>query len=66
MFLAFLSIAACDVHALQAGLLLPPELLGKVRPRAISHAPIHALVGVLLSKSEAGQLALCPQPTYQQ
>jgi hypothetical protein len=51
-----------DLHALQAGLLLPLERLSEVRCRAISGTPISALPGGLLSENEAGQLALHPRP----
>ncbi len=53
-------MATSDLHALQAVLLLPSERLGEVRCHAISHTPIPALLGGLLSKNEAGQLALRP------
>ncbi len=43
MFLAFVNVAASDLHTLQAALLLPPECLGEVRRRAISRTPIPAL-----------------------
>jgi hypothetical protein len=33
VFLAFVNMAASDLHALQAALLLPPERLGEVRRR---------------------------------
>jgi hypothetical protein len=55
-------MAASNLHALQAALLLPPERLGEVRRCAISRTPISVLIGGLLSKNEAGQLALCPRP----
>jgi hypothetical protein len=55
-------MAASDLHALQAVLLLPPERLGEVRCHAISRTPISVLIGGLLSKNEAGQLDLLPQP----
>ncbi len=55
-------MAAGDLHALQAALLLPPERLGEVRRPAISLTPIPALPGGLLSENEAGQLALRPWP----
>ncbi len=55
-------MAASDLHALQAALLLPPERLGEVRRRAISPAPISVLIGGLLSENEGGQLALRPWP----
>ncbi len=55
-------MAAGDLHALQAALLLPPERLGEVRRRAISRTPPPALPGGLLSENDAGQLALCPWP----
>jgi hypothetical protein len=61
VFLAFVSMVSRDLHALQAALLLSPERLGEVRRRAISHTPISVLIGGLLSKNEAGQLALCPR-----
>jgi hypothetical protein len=38
-FLAFLNMAAGDLHTLQAALLLPPELLGEVCRHAIYHTP---------------------------
>jgi hypothetical protein len=44
LFLAFLNMAAGDLHALQAALLLPPECLGKVCCRAIFRTPIAALL----------------------
>jgi hypothetical protein len=53
-------MAASDLHALQAALLLPPERLGEVHLRAISHTPISVLIGGLLSKNEVSQLALNP------
>ncbi len=53
-------MAAGNLHALQAALLLPPECLGEVRRRAISRTPITTLPGGLLSENEAGQLALRP------
>ncbi len=59
-------MAASDLHALQAVLLLPPERLGEVRRRAISHTPIPALLGGLLSENEGGQLSLCPRPPLKQ
>ncbi len=34
-------MAASDLQALQAALSLPPERLGEVRRRAISHTPPH-------------------------
>jgi hypothetical protein len=55
-------MAASDLHALQAALLLPPERLGEVRRRAISRTPPTTLPGGLLSENEAGQLALHPWP----
>ncbi len=66
VFLAFVNMAVSDLHALQAALLLTPERLGKVRRRAISRTPISVLIGGLLSKNEAGQLALRPQPPLKQ
>ncbi len=60
--LAFVNMAASNLHALQAVLLLPPERLGKVRRRANSRIPISVLIGGLLSENEAGQLALRPRP----
>jgi hypothetical protein len=60
VFLAFHSMAAGNVHALQAVLLLPSEHLSKVRRYASSRTPILALLGGLRSENEAGQLALCP------
>ncbi len=53
MFLAFVNMAASDLHTLQATLLLPPERLGEVRRRAISRTPISVLIGGLLSENEA-------------
>jgi hypothetical protein len=55
-------MAAGDLHALQAALLLPPERLGEVRRRAISRTPPTTLPGGLLSENDAGQLALRPWP----
>jgi VanZ family protein len=49
-------MAASDLYALQAALLLLPEHLGEVRRRAISCTPISVLIGGLLSEDEAGQL----------
>jgi hypothetical protein len=54
-------MAASDLHALQAALLLPPEHLGKVRRRAVSRTPISVLIGGLLSENEGGQLSLHPR-----
>ncbi len=51
-------MAASDLHALQAELLLLPERLGEVRHHAISRIPISVLIGGLLSENVAGQLAL--------
>ncbi len=62
VFLAFVNMAASDLHALQAALLFPPERLGEVRRRAISRTPISVLIGGLLSENEGGQLALRPRP----
>jgi hypothetical protein len=62
VFLAFVNMAASDLHALQAALLLPPERLGEFRRSAISHTPISVLIGGLLSENEGGQLALRPRP----
>ncbi len=59
-------MAASDLHILQAALLLPPEHRGDVRRRACSRTPIPALLGGLLSKNEAGQLALRPRPPLKQ
>jgi hypothetical protein len=39
VFLAFVNMAASDLHTLQAVLSLPPERLGEVRRRAISRPP---------------------------
>jgi hypothetical protein len=58
-------MAASDLHALQAALLLPPERLGEVRRHAISRTPISVFVGGLLSENEAGQLALRPPAASQ-
>jgi hypothetical protein len=55
-------MVACDLNALQAALLLLLERLGEVHCHAISYTPIPALQGDLLSKNEAGQLALRPRP----
>jgi hypothetical protein len=55
-----------DLHALQVVLLLPMERLGQVCRHAISLTPIPALLGGILSKNEAGQLALCPRLTHKQ
>jgi hypothetical protein len=54
VFLAFVNMAASDLHALQAALLLPPEHLGEVRSHAISRIPIS-------SENESGQLSLRPR-----
>jgi hypothetical protein len=54
-------MAASDLYAVQAALLLPPECLGEVRRRAISRTPIPDLLGGLLSKNEGGQLSLRPR-----
>ncbi len=62
VFLAFVNMAAIDLHALQAALLLPREGLVEVRRRAISPTPISVLIGGLLSENEAGQLVLHPRP----
>jgi hypothetical protein len=62
LFLAFVNMAASDLHALQAALSLPPEGLGEVRRRAISHTPISVLIGGLLSENEGGQLSLRLRP----
>jgi hypothetical protein len=66
VFLVFHSMAAGDVHVLQAVLLLPKEHLGKVSHRAISYISIPALLGDLLSENEAGQLAIHSRPTHKQ
>jgi hypothetical protein len=66
VFLAFVKMAASDVHALQAELLLPPERLGEVRRRSISCTPISVLIGGLLSENEGGQLSLRPRPPLKQ
>jgi hypothetical protein len=66
LFLAFVNMASCDLHALQAALLLPPERLGEVRRRAISRTPISVLIGGLLSENEGGQLSLRPRPPLKQ
>jgi hypothetical protein len=58
VFLAFVNMAASNLHALQAALLLPPERLGEVRCRAISRTPISVLIGGLLNENEVSQLAL--------
>jgi hypothetical protein len=60
--LAFVNMAASD---LQAALSLPPERLGEVHLRDISHTPLPSLLGGLLSKNEAGQFALFPPATSQ-
>ncbi len=62
VFLAFVNMAATDLHALQAALLLPPEGLVEVRRRAISRTPISVLIGGILSENEAGQLVPHPWP----
>ncbi len=62
VFSAFVNMAASDLHALQAALLLPPERLGEVCCCAISCTPIPALLGGHLSENEAGQLVLRPWP----
>jgi hypothetical protein len=59
-------MAASDLHALQAALLLLPERLGKVCCCAISRTPISVLIGGLLSENEGGQLSLRPQPPLKQ
>ncbi len=59
-------MVAGDLLALQAALSLPPERLSEVRHRAISHTPIPALLGGLLSENEAGQLALRLRPPLKQ
>ena len=59
-------MAAGDLHALQAALLLPPERLGEVRRRAISRTPISVLIEGLLSENEGGQLSLRPWPPLKQ
>ncbi len=59
-------MAASNLHALQAALSLPPELLGEVPRRAISRTPISVLKGGLLSENGAGQLALRPRPPLKQ
>ncbi len=64
--LAFLSMAASDVHALQAALLLLPEHPGEVHCLAISCTPIPGLLEGLLSENEAGQLTILPQPSHKQ
>ncbi len=64
MFSAFHSMAASDVHALQATLLLLLKHLREVCRCAVSRTPIPALLGDLLSKNEADQLATCSQPTH--
>jgi hypothetical protein len=66
VFLAFVNMAASNLHALQAALLLPPERLGKVHRRAISRTPISVLMGRLLSENEGGQLSLRPRPPLKQ
>ncbi len=60
VFLTFLNMVACDLNALQAALLLLLERLGEVHCHAFSYTPIPALQRGLLSKNEAGQLALRP------
>jgi hypothetical protein len=59
-------MVAGDLPALQAALLLPLERLAEVHRHAISHTPIPAILGGLLSKKEAGQLALHPRLTLKQ
>jgi hypothetical protein len=66
VFLAFVNMAASNLHALQAALLLLPERLSKVCRRAISRTPISVLIGGLLSENEGGQLSLHPQPPLKQ
>jgi hypothetical protein len=66
VFLAFVNMAASNLHALQAALSLPPERLGEVRRCAISRTPITVLIGGLLSENEAGQLSLFPRPPLKQ
>ncbi len=63
---SFVSMAACDLHALQAALSLPLERLGDVRCHAISRTPISVLIGGLLSENEGGQLSLRPRPPLKQ
>jgi hypothetical protein len=55
-------MAASDLHALQAALLIQPERPGEVCRRAISRTPIPVLLGGLLSENEASQLVLRPRP----
>ncbi len=59
-------MAASDLLALQAALLLLPERHGEVRRRSISRTPISVLICGLLSENEAGQLSLRPQPPLKQ
>jgi hypothetical protein len=66
VFLAFVNMAASDLHALQAALSLPLERLGEVHRRAISCTPIPSLLGGLLSKNEVSQLSLRPRPPLKQ
>jgi hypothetical protein len=59
-------MAASDLHAVQAVLLLLLERLSEVHSRAISCTPIPALLGGLLSENEGSQLSLCPRPPLKQ
>jgi hypothetical protein len=53
-------MAASDLHALKAALLLLPGCLGEVRRCAISCTPIPTLLGCILSENESDQLSLRP------
>ncbi len=66
MYLAFVNMAASNLHALQTVLSLLPERLGEVRRRAISRTPISVLIGGLLRENEASQLSLRPWPPLKQ
>jgi hypothetical protein len=56
LFFAFVNMAAGNLHALQAALLLPPD----VRRCAIFRTPISALLEGLLSKRELASSLFAP------
>ncbi len=60
VFLAFVNMAASNLHKLQAALSLPLERLGEVHRHAIFRTPIPSLLGGLLSENEVGQLFFAP------